>query len=159
MVVHDLRATAARYGDELGIHDWYIFDKTFDAKIRGEDSAGFSLRVGFGSLGSTLLELLEPLDENSPHVAGYLAEHGEGINHLAYFVTSIGDYRDAISAAGLEWYIDATAPTNEVPWAYLEGGAGSMLLELMERNPVSEGFLGEMAQEIGGPPVTPGSST
>jgi methylmalonyl-CoA/ethylmalonyl-CoA epimerase len=46
------------------------------------------VRVAFLSAGETHIELLEPLDAESP-VAKFLAQRGEGMHHLAFSVPSV----------------------------------------------------------------------
>jgi methylmalonyl-CoA/ethylmalonyl-CoA epimerase len=46
------------------------------------------VRVAFLTVGESRLELLEPLDENSP-VAKFIEKRGEGIHHIALDVTDV----------------------------------------------------------------------
>jgi hypothetical protein len=104
----------------------------------------FALRIAFGALGGVLLELLEPLDDRSPH-AEFLSEHGEGLHHLAYLVADFDEQLAAIRAAhpGLSMLIDGTGPGNPVRWAYLDvSTARGTVIELLERTPLAEELFG-----------------
>src|SRR5262249_47251327 len=96
--------------------------------------------------GGVLLELLEPLDDRSPH-AEFLAERGEGMHHLAYLVA---DFDDQIAAARgaeppMDLLIDGTGPGNPVRWAYGGGGAArGTVMELLERTPRSQELFGDV---------------
>ena len=70
-----------------------------------------------------MLELLEPLDDHSPH-AEFLAARGEGMHHLAFLVADFDDQLAAIRAADPEptLLIDGTGPGNPFRWVYLDGG-------------------------------------
>ena len=52
-------------------------------------------------LGSGRVELLAPLDEETP-VGKFLASHGPGMHHVAYEVDDVRSELDRLSAAGAE---------------------------------------------------------
>ena len=62
--------------------------------------------IAFLRCGSSELELLEPMDANSP-VGRFLKKRGEGIHHLSFYVTDIEQALEQAAAAGLE-LIDRT---------------------------------------------------
>jgi catechol 2,3-dioxygenase-like lactoylglutathione lyase family enzyme len=114
------------------------FDKTL---VHGKP-VPFSLRVAFGPLGGVLLELLEPLDGNSPH-AEFLAAHGEGPHHLAFLVDDFDEQLAAANSTGLRRLIDGSGPGNPIRWVYLDaGGIRGTVIELLERSPVAEAVFG-----------------
>ena len=99
-----------------------------------------SLRVAFGELGGVLLELLEPLDDRSPH-AEFLATHGEGMHHLAFVVPDFDEQLAAARTADPDarLLIDGTGPGNPFRWVYLDSGAAhGTVIELWERTPAAE---------------------
>ena len=69
-----------------------------------------------------VIELLQPLDDRSPH-AEFLATHGEGMHHLAFLVTDLDEELAAARGANpeLDLLIDGTGPGNEFRWVYLDG--------------------------------------
>jgi methylmalonyl-CoA/ethylmalonyl-CoA epimerase len=102
------------------------------------------LRVAFGTLGGVVLELLEPLDDRSPH-AEFLATHGEGMHHLAFLVPDFDAQLAAVRTADpdAQLLIDGTGPGNPFRWVYIDGGAAhGTVIELLERTPVSEATFG-----------------
>jgi methylmalonyl-CoA/ethylmalonyl-CoA epimerase len=123
-------------GPFLSMGDASAFDQTL---VHGKP-VPFSLKIAFGQLGGVLLELLEPLDDRSPH-AEFLAERGEGMHHLAYVVPDLDDQLAEIRAAdpAAHLLVDGTGPGNPFRWAYVDGGnAHGTVIELWERTPTSE---------------------
>jgi hypothetical protein len=115
----------------------------FDTALVHGEPASFALRIAFGALGGVLLELLEPLDDRSPH-AEFLAERGEGMHHLAYLVRDFDEQLAAVRTAdpATELLIDGTGPANPVRWVYLDGGAAhGTVIELLERTPAAEALF------------------
>jgi len=134
-------------GPFLSAGDQTRFDR---ALVHGKPTP-FALRIAFGALGGVLLELLEPLDDRSPHAA-FLAEHGEGMHHLAFLVT---DFDEQLAAARAvrpvpDLLIDGTGPGNPVRWVYLDGGPiRGTVIELLERTPQSEALFGAALELVG----------
>jgi catechol 2,3-dioxygenase-like lactoylglutathione lyase family enzyme len=145
-VVRDCAAAQRELGARLGAGPFVSagnearFDKTL---VHGKPTP-FSLRVAFGALGGVLLELLEPLDDQSPH-AEFLATRGEGLHHMAYLVPDFDEQLAAVRAARpeAELLIDGTGPGNPVRWVYVDGGAArGTVIELLERTPQAEAVFG-----------------
>ena len=106
------------------------------------------LKIAFCALGGVLVELLQPLDDRSPH-AEFLKERGEGMHHLAYVVADFDDQLAAMRAAdpAASLLVDGTGPGNPFRWVYLDGGnAHGTVIELWERNPESEALYGSVLE-------------
>lgn len=58
------------------------------------------VRVAFFRLGESHVELLEPLDADSP-IARFIERHGEGVHHLAAGCDDIDDARRRATEGGL----------------------------------------------------------
>ena len=149
-VVRDCAAAQQELSERLGtgpflsMSDESIFDKTL---VHGKP-VPFSLKIVFGQLGGVLLELLQPLDDRSPH-AEFLAERGEGMHHLAYVVADFDDQLAAMRAAdpAAHLLVDGTGPGNPFRWVYVDGGnAHGTVIELWERNPESEALYGSVLE-------------
>ena len=146
-VVRDCAAAQQELAARLGAGPFRdAADAVFDQALVHGKPVTFALRIAFGRLGGVLLELLEPLDGESPH-AEFLAAHGEGLHHLAFLVPDfdapLAAVRRADPAANL--LVDGTGPGNPVRWVYLDGGAGrGTVTELLERTPRSEALFGDV---------------
>lgn len=128
-------------------------ESRFDQVLVRGTPTSFALRIAFGALGGVLLELLEPLDDRSPH-AEFLAAHGEGLHHLAFLVPDFDEQLAAVRgspASGADLLIDGTGPGNPVRWAYLDAGAAhGTVIELLERTPQSEALFGGFLELVRG---------
>jgi methylmalonyl-CoA/ethylmalonyl-CoA epimerase len=141
-VVRDCAAAQQELSARLGAGPFLSMgdDSTFDQTLVHGKPVPFSLKIAFGQLGGVLLELLQPLDDRSPH-AEFLAERGEGMHHLAYVVADFDDQIAAIRAAdpAAQLLVDGTGPGNPFRWVYVDGGnAHGTVIELWERTPQSE---------------------
>ena len=144
-VVRDCAAAQQELSARLGAGPWVSYgDVRFDqALVHGKPNE-HTLRIAFGVLGGVLLELLEPLDDRSPH-AEFLRTRGEGMQHLAYLVEDFDEQLTAVREADPAAYllIDGTGPANPFRWVYLDGGnAYGTVIELLERTPQSEALFG-----------------
>jgi methylmalonyl-CoA/ethylmalonyl-CoA epimerase len=151
-VVRDCAAAQEELRARLGAGPFLSAgDETrFDAALVHGQPVPFALRIAFGALGGVLLELLEPLDDRSPH-AEFLAERGEGMHHLAFLVRDFDDQLAAARGADprTRLLIDGTGPGNPVRWAYLDGGAArGTVIELLERTPAAEAVFGDALELV-----------
>ncbi len=92
------------------------------------------VEVAFFRIGESHLELLEPVDEESP-VADFLAEHGEGIHHLAAGCGDIEQARKAAKKGGLQILSDEPlegARDKVVSFVHPKD-SGGVLLEFCQR--------------------------
>ncbi len=153
-VVRDCRAAQRELAERLGAGPFLSAgnESRFDHALVHGKPVPFALRIAFGALGGVLLELLEPLDDRSPH-AEFLATHGEGLHHIAYLVTDfdarLAAARAAARAAAADpapgLLIDGTGPGNPVRWVYLNAAASrGTVIELLERTPRSEAAFGSV---------------
>jgi Glyoxalase/Bleomycin resistance protein/Dioxygenase superfamily len=144
-VVRDCDAAQRELSERLGAGPFLSAgeESRFEQVLVHGKPTSFSLRIAFGALGGVLLELLEPLDDLSPH-AEFLASRGEGLHHLAFLVPDFDEQLAAVRGsppAGL--LIDGTGPGNPVRWAYVEADAArGTVTELLELSPVSEALFG-----------------
>lgn len=141
-VVRDCAAAQAELAARLGVGPFVGggTEARFEQTLVHGKPASFALKIAFGMLGGVLLELLEPLDDSSPH-AEFLAARGEGLHHLAYLVPDFDAQLAAIRAAdpATELLIDGRRPGNPLRWVYLDGGAShGLVIELIERTAAAE---------------------
>lgn len=152
-VVRDCRAAQERLGRDLGAGPWLPLRNpaSFEHVLVHGAPTPVRLQICFGRLGNTILELLEPLDDRSPH-AEFLAERGEGLHHVAFLVSDFDQRLEAARAAEppMDLLIDGTGPGNGVRWAYLEGDAApGAVVELIERTPASEANFAPVLDLLG----------
>lgn len=121
-----------------------FYEATLGATFEGEEVvAEQKVRIAFFVLGSgssaVRLELLEPLDEESP-IAKFLAKRGPGLHHTAYRVDDVGLALRAAAGAGLR-LIDH-APRRGAHGATIgflhPQSTGGMLIELCAHGPQQE---------------------
>jgi Glyoxalase/Bleomycin resistance protein/Dioxygenase superfamily len=151
-VVRDCAAAQEELSARLGAGPFLsVGEARFDQALVHGKPTTFSLEIAFGVLGGVLIELLEPLDDRSPHAA-FLAERGEGMHHLAYLVADFDEQVAAVRTADpeTEFVIDGTGPGNPVRWAYLGGDtARGTVIELLERTPQAEALFGGVLRLAG----------
>jgi methylmalonyl-CoA/ethylmalonyl-CoA epimerase len=145
-VVRDCAAAQEELAARLGAGPFRSAgeESRFDqVRVHGKP-ASFALRIAFGALGGVLLELLEPLDDQSPH-AEFLAEHGEGLHHFAFLVDDFDEQLAAVRGPATpgDLLIDGTGPGNPVRWAYVDAGnVHGTVIELLERTHAAEAIFG-----------------
>lgn len=152
-VVRDCAAAREELSTRLGGGPFLSLadESRFDHALVHGKPTPFSLKIAFGALGGVLVELLEPLDDRSPH-AEFLAERGEGLHHLAYLVADLDEQLGAARAASppLELLIDGSGPGNTVRWVYLDGGtARGTVVELLERSALTDSLFREVLELVG----------
>jgi methylmalonyl-CoA/ethylmalonyl-CoA epimerase len=152
-VVRDCAAAQAELRARLGAGPFVSAgeESRFDQALVHGKPTPFALKIAFGALGGVLLELLQPLDDRSPH-AEFLAACGEGLHHLAFLVPDFDEQLAAVRAAhpGADLLIDGTGPGNPVRWVYLDAGmARGTVIELLERTPQSEALFGSALGLLG----------
>jgi catechol 2,3-dioxygenase-like lactoylglutathione lyase family enzyme len=155
LVVRDRDATIRHYKEILGLKSFFTFDvppMPNYSFVYGKP-ATFELRVGFASLGNTLLELLQPLDQVSPFFR-FLEEHGEGMHHLGFLVPNIDDYLAKMEGKGLHILGEWGEPSMNVKTVCLQGDSlNGTVLEFMQDNPIMQDFYQQIYQATGHEPL------
>jgi len=123
IAVESIREAARLYTEGLGI----ALQHTEEVEDQG-------VKVGFLPLDSCEIELLEPLDDDSP-VAKFLAERGEGIHHLCVQVADIEAVMERLREQGVRLL-------NERP---VRGAGGCLVAFVHPRS--ANGVLLELSQE------------
>jgi Glyoxalase/Bleomycin resistance protein/Dioxygenase superfamily len=154
-VVRDCAAAQRELTARLGAGPFASMgeEARFDHALVHGKPTPFALRIAFGALGGVLLELLEPLDDRSPH-AEFLKSHGEGLHHLAFLVPDFDAQLAAVRSAPPEadLLIDGTGPGNPVRWVYVDASAAhGTVIELLERTPQALTVFGPALELVPGP--------
>lgn len=126
-------------------------DATFPpAKFRGNISTA-TLRLGFVWMGNLLIEVLQPVDDQSPQ-GHYLKQHGEGLHHLGFIVPSIEDHLNALGRDREDIVLaDGTIPGNELKWVYVDSQIiPGVIVELIEQSSAAEQFFQGIYDVTGG---------
>ncbi|MFO7916790.1 MAG: methylmalonyl-CoA epimerase [Anaerolineae bacterium] len=123
IAVEDIREAARLYTKGLGIELCHI-----------EAVEDQGVKVGFLPLGTCEIELLEPLNDDSP-VARFLARRGEGIHHLCVQVSDIEAVMERLQTQGVQLL-------SEQP---VRGAGGSLVAFVHPRS--ANGVLLELIQD------------
>ena len=90
VVVRDTESALAFYSGRLGL-----------SVASSEEIDSPHVRLTYLDTGNAYLQLVEPLDEQSP-IARWLDEHGEGLHHICFGVDDVGQAVAALSDPGSE---------------------------------------------------------
>lgn len=112
-----------------------IYEHLLGLKLKGvREGRQNRVKAAILTAGNTEIELLEPLDSDSP-VAKFLEKRGQGIHHLAFRVTDIEQTLDYLKKQGV-------VLIDQEPRVGIEGGkvaflhpksTADVLIELCER--------------------------
>lgn len=131
VVVRDLDASVRTYYHDYGIGPWAIYafnPQTVDDLRQDGEPVDTAWRLAIAQVGSTMWELIQPLDDRSTY-ARFLAEHGEGVHHVAVGVES---FDGAVAARGSE----LSGTYEGVSFAYLKTVPDlGVTLEIFDRVP------------------------
>lgn len=122
IAVHSVEEAASFYSN----HFHLVIDQVAEVPEQG-------VKVGFLPLGNCKLELLEPLNSDSP-IQAFLDKRGEGLHHVAFAVDNIQQRLDQLKKEGLK-LIDEEPKTGASghPIAFLHPKtAHGSLIELIE---------------------------
>jgi methylmalonyl-CoA/ethylmalonyl-CoA epimerase len=88
VVVRDTRAALEHFAGRLGLE-----------VVSTEGLESPHVRLTYLDVGNALLQLVEPLDADSP-VAVHLEHHGEGLHHIAFGVEDVEGVANALAPDG-----------------------------------------------------------
>ena len=120
IAVHSLDESVPVYEKALGLHCEHR-----------EEIPSQKVRTAFFDVGGVHLELLEPTSPESP-IAKFLADHGEGIHHIAFRTDNITEQLAQAAGAGMRLI-------HEKPF---EGAAGKLVAFLHPKS--THGVLTEL---------------
>jgi hypothetical protein len=86
-------------------------------------------KISGAKLGEIMLEVIQPLEGKSPHQE-FLDNHGEGIQHIAFAVDDLNREVAQLTKKGVSVLLSANL--SKVRVAYLDLGAGGLVVELMQ---------------------------
>jgi methylmalonyl-CoA/ethylmalonyl-CoA epimerase len=164
-VVRDIERALPGLAVGLGCGPFHVAEVDHHASrplTRGADRGPYNLLVAFTWLGSTLIEVLQPIGAGSPYEP--FLERGEGIHHFGYIVPDLELAAAHLRPLGLRMLADATGPDFDVQACYLEANSQStdpvsgIVIELIEEHPGFKEFMNPVYATIGHPRWDPETS-
>jgi catechol 2,3-dioxygenase-like lactoylglutathione lyase family enzyme len=108
IVVRDMQKAVEYYQGVFGLGPWTVYDSTPDKYWFKGKPSHMKLRQGKAMLGGIELELVQPLEGESPFHE-FLQEHGEGLHHLAFNTEDYDGMVRQFEAAGFRPLLQAEA--------------------------------------------------
>lgn len=104
VVVRDLNQAMARYWNEFGIGPWQVYTlepPTLENATIHEKPQPYSMILAMAQAGNLQWELIQPL--TGPNIySEFLAQHGEGIHHVAFTVEDYDKSVETLQKRGVE---------------------------------------------------------
>jgi len=146
IVVKDCRKAAEWYTKMFGIGPWDINDYDMaQGKYFHVDGkpAKPKFRAAFAWSGNVALELVEVLEGETPHTR-FLSKHGEGVQHVCFYVTDMEAVMQKLEGEGLRPILDYEFETtydgkrSRIKEVYLSSGEeiGGTTLQLLQVDPL-----------------------
>ena len=101
IVVRNMQQAVEHYQNIFGLGPWTVYDSTPDKYWFKGKSSHMRLRQGKAMLGGIELELVQPLEGESPFHE-FLATQGEGLHHLAFNTEDFDGMVRQFEAAGFQ---------------------------------------------------------
>ena len=102
LMVKDIQKTMENYWNILGIGPWDLYDMhapmTSELTYHGKPGQ-FKMKVALAMVGPTQLELIEPVSGESMY-SDFLAEHGEGLQHLQFMADNADEITQIMTKQG-----------------------------------------------------------
>jgi methylmalonyl-CoA/ethylmalonyl-CoA epimerase len=91
------------------------------------------LKVVFVDFPNCSVEVIEPIDSSHPN-AGWLREHGPGVQHLAFEVDDMSAPGSALATIGIALGRSFPAAGGGTAWTFASDSFGGPLIHLVERD-------------------------
>ena len=101
VIVKDMRATVEYYSRQFGIGPFNVYESSPDHYWFKNKPSYVKLRQGKAMLGDIELELIQPLEGESPYHE-FLENEGEGLNHLGFNVPNYDEMYESFINAGIK---------------------------------------------------------
>lgn len=120
------------YGAVFNVSEWKILTPEYAERTLRGRPANFRMKVALALLGNMELELVQPLQGESLN-AEFLQSHGDGLHHVASFVTNIAESIARLNDLGFKVVQSGKRPSAE--FAYLQNPEeSSIIIELLKRS-------------------------
>jgi methylmalonyl-CoA/ethylmalonyl-CoA epimerase len=101
-VVKNIDRVIEYYSRVFGIGPFEIYDfQPRKAWVRGQEVRPFELKIATADVGSAKMELIQVIRGEPPH-RGFLDVHGEGLQHLGFYVENYDEWKSYIMEEGIE---------------------------------------------------------
>jgi catechol 2,3-dioxygenase-like lactoylglutathione lyase family enzyme len=101
-VVKDIDRVIEYYSPVFGIGPFEIYDfRPHKAWVRGQEVTPFELKIATADVGSGKMELIQVIRGEPPH-RGFLEAHGEGLQHLGFYVENYDEWKSYVTEEGIE---------------------------------------------------------
>lgn len=131
IVVADMERASADFERRWNVPTEHVIELAAPGALYRGRIIDLVARYGFLRTGASEIELIQPVSAESPY-RDFLAEHGEGMHHLAYTVDRIQPYLDRLEEHGeLDVVLDAALPGGG-RFVYLDGVAHGAVVELIQ---------------------------
>jgi len=123
IIVRNLNEAIRTYYNGYGVGPWKVFEqKSSDSTdlFTNDKNKNYTNRIAYSYIGSTQLELIEPMD-NSSIFYNFLDKEGEGIHHLGYETEDFEEVYKFFTNKGLKlihsgnWFGNKFAPLSIYP--------------------------------------------
>ena len=128
IVVKDVVKTSELLSSLLGVGSWKI-DETAPKKEELIVGEPFRLKLAFGNLRETELELLQPLEGDSVW-SQFIETNGEGVHHLCFTVPNWDEMVSKFRAEGGKMIVGGIYKGKR--WCYFDTKPGGTVVELFE---------------------------
>lgn len=136
-VVKDIDRVIGYYSRVFGIGPFEIYDfRPYKTWVRGQEVRPFELRIATANVGSANIELIQVIHGDPPH-RGFLEIHGEGLQHLGFYVRNYDEWKSYVREEGIEVLceIEAEDQVRGKRRAFYmnSSGIGGILFEIIEK--------------------------
>jgi len=101
-VVKNIDRVIEYYSPVFGIGPFEIYDfRPQKAWVRGQEVKPFELRIAMADVGSAKMELIQVIRGDPPH-RDFLEVHGEGLQHLGFYVENYDEWKSYVREEGIE---------------------------------------------------------
>jgi methylmalonyl-CoA/ethylmalonyl-CoA epimerase len=109
LVVDNVENYANLLSDKFGMHEFdiYYFEPSI-AMVKGKIIESFKLKIAISEfINKVKIELIQPINDGGFY-SQYLKQHGNGINHLAFYVEDMKRWREYFLENGCKIFYEAT---------------------------------------------------
>ncbi|MFC1978328.1 VOC family protein [Chloroflexota bacterium] len=134
VVVRDIEKVKEFYSGLFALGEWRIRDADVPKALLHGKISPAKIRFAFARQGQVSIELIQVLEGKTAHTE-FLQTHGEGVHHLAYYVSDLDGELAKAKRAGID-IVQLVRLEPSGGWAYLDcSGLGGILFELIQPPP------------------------